>query len=335
MRDEGLDYAALEVSSHALDQHRVDGTWFVAACFTNLTQDHLDYHGSMEEYFEAKASLFDPTTASRTAAVNVDDRNGRELERRALAAGLPVVTLRALRRSAEPDRRSSTPTPSSSDRAGAGSRSSPPQRHAGAGRHPVLGRLNVANAVAAAATALAAGFPLRTVADGLERPVEIPGRLERIEAGQPFTVLVDYAHTPDGLERLFEVARSRTAGEAGGLRRVRLRRRPRPRQARRRWVGSPASGADMVIVTSDNPRTEDPQTIAASVLTVCATRPGPLRSSSSTVARRSRRRATRPSPGDVVVIAGKGHETGQTTGDRTLPFDDRVVAREELAEAAG
>jgi UDP-N-acetylmuramoyl-L-alanyl-D-glutamate--2,6-diaminopimelate ligase len=326
MRDEGLRYAALEVSSHALDQHRVDGTWFVAACFTNLTQDHLDYHGSMERYFEAKASLFHPKRVA-TAAVNIDDRNGREIERRATAAGIPVVTF-----GLSDERRGQTVDVHAEniELGSTGSRFTLVSSHAGA-RVPVatrlIGRHNVANAVAAAATAIAAGFPARTAAAGLERPVAIPGRLERIDEGQPFTVFVDYAHTPDGLERLLEVTRPLAGGGrvilvfgCGGDR----DRAKRPAMGR-----VAAAGADNVIVTSDNPRSEDPRAIANAIV-------DGLRSASSRVVVELDRRAAiatavqAAGPGDVVVIAGKGHETGQTTGNRTVPFDDRAVAREEL-----
>jgi UDP-N-acetylmuramoyl-L-alanyl-D-glutamate--2,6-diaminopimelate ligase len=330
MRSEGVAYAALEVSSHALEQHRVDGTWFVAACFTNLTQDHLDYHGSMERYFEAKARLFHPNRTA-TAAVNVDDRSGRTLARRASDTGLPIVTFGLS------DERRSQPVDVHAEDielGRSGSRFTLVYRDSGA-RAPVatrmLGRLNVANAVGAAATALAAGFPLRTVVDGLESPVKIPGRLERVESGQPFTVLVDYAHTPDGLERLLEAARPLAGGNrvllvfgCGGDR----------DRAKRPAMGKVAAGgADIVVVTSDNPRSEDPHAIAAAV-------EEGLRSATTQYAVELDRRTAiamalqEARAGDVVLIAGKGHETGQTTGDTTVPFDDRIVAREVL-EAIG
>ncbi len=326
MRDDGLDYAAIEVSSHALDQHRIDGTWFVAACFTNLTQDHLDYHGSMETYFEAKARLFDPGRAA-TAAVNVDDRNGREIARRATESGLPVVTF-----GFTDARGGQTVDVHAEDLelGEHGTRFTLVVRSTGA-RVPVttrlLGRFNVANALAAGATALAAGFPLRAVTAGLEAPVQIPGRLERVEAGQPFTVLVDYAHTPDGLERLLEV--TRPLAPDGRVLLVFGCGGDRDRAKRQAMGKVAADGADFVIVTSDNPRSEDPHAIAAAVL-------GGLQASETPRRVELDRRAAitlalqGARPGDVVVIAGKGHETGQTTGDVTVPFDDRVVAREAL-----
>lgn len=326
MRDEGLSYAAIEVSSHALDQHRVDGTWFVAACFTNLTQDHLDYHGTMERYFEAKATLFHPGRTA-TAAVNVDDRSGREIERRAVRSGLPVVTF-----GLSDERRSQTVDVHAEhiELGSGGSRFTLVHRATGA-HAPVasrlLGRVNVANAVAAAATALAAGFPLRTVVEGLESPITIPGRLEPVDAGQLFTVLVDYAHTPDGLERLLEVARPLADGGrvllvfgCGGDR----------DRAKRPAMGKAAvDGADFVVLTSDNPRSEDPRAIAAAVEE--GMRSGPIAYEVELDRRRAIAMALHAAqPGDLVLVAGKGHETGQVTGDRTIPFDDRVVAREEL-----
>ena len=202
MRDEDVRTVALEVSSHALEQHRVDGTWFAAACFTNLSQDHLDYHGSMASYFEAKARLFDPTRTA-AAAVNVDDRNGIEIARRANDAGLPVLTF------AGADERRSTRVDvvaEDVELSGSGTRFVLATRRTGARaavESPLLGRFNVSNALAAAATALASGLPFDAIVAGLQAPLAIPGRLERrpVAPDQPFTVLVDYAHTPDALER--------------------------------------------------------------------------------------------------------------------------------------
>jgi len=328
MRDRGIGYAALEVSSHALDQHRVDGTWFVTACFTNLTQDHLDYHGSMERYFEAKARLFDDSRTA-TAAINIDDRSGRELARRAADAGLPVVSF-----GLSDERRSQAVDVHAADieLGRTGTRFTLVHRRTGAQapvRTSMLGRLNVINAVGAAATALASGFPMRAVVDGLESPVQIPGRLERIDEGQPFTVLVDYAHTPDGLERLLEVARP-MADDGQKVFLVFGCGGDRDRSKRAAMGKAAGEGADMVVVTSDNPRTEDPATIAASV------EEGLRNAGGAWYAVDLDRRAAiskafdAAEPGDVVLIAGKGHETGQTIGEHTHPFDDRVVARELL-----
>jgi UDP-N-acetylmuramoyl-L-alanyl-D-glutamate--2,6-diaminopimelate ligase len=328
MRDEDVRTVALEVSSHALEQRRVDGTWFAAACFTNLSQDHLDYHGSMESYFEAKARLFDPTRTA-AAAVNVDDPNGLELARRANDAGLRVLTF------AGSDEQRSSPVDvvaEDVELSGSGTRFVLATRQTGARAavaSALLGRFNVSNALAAAATALASGLPFEAIVAGLQAPLAIPGRLERVLVGpeQPFTVLVDYAHTPDALERVLDTARRLVPGGrvvlvfgAGG---------DRDRQKRPAMGRAAAGGADVVVLTSDNPRSEEPEQIAGAVLDGLGD--GPAR----VVVELDRRAAIRDAmreakPGDVVVIAGKGHETGQTIGERTVPFDDRVVAHEEL-----
>jgi UDP-N-acetylmuramoyl-L-alanyl-D-glutamate--2,6-diaminopimelate ligase len=328
MRDEDVRTVALEVSSHALEQHRVDGTWFAAACFTNLSQDHLDYHGSMASYFEAKARLFDPTRTA-AAAVNVDDGNGIEIARRASDAGLPVLTF-----AGSDERRSTRVDVVAEDveLSGSGTRFVLATRRTGkraAVASPLLGRFNVSNALAAAATALASGLPFDAVVAGLQAPLAIPGRLERVLVApdQPFTVLVDYAHTPDALERVLDTARRLMPDGrvvlvfgAGG---------DRDRQKRPAMGRAAAGGADVVVLTSDNPRSEEPEQIAGAVLD--GLRDGQAR----VVVELDRRAAIRDAmreakPGDVVVIAGKGHETGQTIAERTVPFDDRVVAREEL-----
>jgi UDP-N-acetylmuramoyl-L-alanyl-D-glutamate--2,6-diaminopimelate ligase len=331
MRDESVRTVALEVSSHALDQHRVDGTWFVAACFTNLSQDHLDYHGSMESYFEAKARLFDPTRTA-AAAVNVDDRHGLEIARRAGDVGLQVLTF------AVSDERSKRVDVVAEDVEMRNSGTDFVLVARGTGARapvslPLLGRFNVSNALAAAATALVSGLPFDAVVAGLREPLAIPGRLERVLVApdQAFTVLVDYAHTPDALDRVLETARRLAPGArvvtvfgCGG---------DRDRQKRPAMGRAASAGADVVFLTSDNPRNEDPEQIALAVLD--GLRDGPA----SVAVELDRRAAIRDAlsaarPGDVVVIAGKGHESGQTIGETTVPFDDRIVVREEL-EALG
>jgi UDP-N-acetylmuramoyl-L-alanyl-D-glutamate--2,6-diaminopimelate ligase len=328
MRDDGVRSAALEVSSHALDQHRVDGTWFAAACFTNLSQDHLDYHGSMASYFEAKARLFDPTR-TEAAAVNVGDRHGLEIARRAREAGLVVLTFAVAGEGngtsvdvvAEDVATNSSGTRFVLVTTGTGARATVDS--------PLPGTFNVSNALAGATTALVAGFPLEAVVGGLQAPIVIPGRLERVIAppDHPFTVLVDYAHTPDALDRVLEAARRLAPDRrvivvfgSGG---------DRDRQKRPAMGRAAATGADTVVLTSDNPRSEDPEQIARAVLD--GLRHGPA----NVVIELDRRAAIRDAlqsaeAGDVVVIAGKGHETDQTIGEKTIPFDDRVVAREEL-----
>jgi UDP-N-acetylmuramoyl-L-alanyl-D-glutamate--2,6-diaminopimelate ligase len=339
MRDEDVRTVAIEVSSHALDQRRVDGTWFAAACFTNLSQDHLDYHGSMASYFEAKARLFD-SARTAAAAVNVDDRHGLEIVRRATGAGLPVLTFGI---SALSDEQPGSPADVSAEVVAedvelnrAGTRFVLVERRSGTRTpvaSPLLGRFNVSNSLAAAATALVSGLPLDAVVAGLQAPLVVPGRLERVlaDSGPPFTVLVDYAHTPDALDRVLDAARPLAPGGrvvtvfgCGG---------DRDREKRPAMGRVAATGADVVVLTSDNPRSEEPEEIARAVL--AGLRDGPA----SVVVELDRRAAIRDAlraakPGDVVVIAGKGHETGQTIGEQTIPFDDRVVVREEL-EALG
>jgi UDP-N-acetylmuramoyl-L-alanyl-D-glutamate--2,6-diaminopimelate ligase len=326
MRDAGTGTVAMEVSSHALHQHRVDGVHFAAVCFTNLSHEHLDYHGSLDAYFEAKASLF---TSARTpaAAVNLDDERGASLVQRSRAEGLDVWTYAVGDAAADVGA-------TSIELGVRATRATLLDRRSGADavvELPLVGSFNLANALAAAATARAAGFPFDVVAAGLVEPVVVPGRLERVDAGQPFAVLVDYAHTPDALGRVLAAARP-LAGEGGkvvcvfgcgGDRDV----------AKRPLMGQAvAAGADVAVLTSDNPRSEDPQAIADAVL------PG-LAAAREVHVQLDRRAAIAAAlasarDGDVVVVAGKGHETGQTAGGRTLPFDDRVVAREEL-EALG
>jgi UDP-N-acetylmuramoyl-L-alanyl-D-glutamate--2,6-diaminopimelate ligase len=196
---------------------------------------------------------------------------------------------------------------------------------------PLVGRFNASNALAAAATALAAGLGVEAVAAGLSAPVVVPGRMERIEAGQPFPVLVDYAHTPDGLEQVLRAARPLVGGADGGGRLVVVFGCGGDRdRAKRPAMGKAAAGlADVIVVTSDNPRSEDPGAILEEVV-------AGVPSGVSPIVEPDRRRAiagalTGRGAGDVVVVAGKGHESGQTAGGVTVPFDDRLVAREELA----
>ena len=326
MRDAGADTVAMEVSSHALDQHRVDGTQFAAVCFTNLSREHLDYHGTLDAYFEAKASLF-TRTRTPAAAVNLDDARGAELARRALADGLDVWTYSVDDASA--DVGASTVTFGAH-----ATRATLVDRRSGTEaivELPLVGEFNLANALAAAATSRSAGVPFAAVVAGLADPLVVPGRLEGVDAGQPFAVLVDYAHTPDALGRVLDAARplAATGGRVVCVFGCGGDRDPGKRPLMGEAV---AARADLAVLTSDNPRSEDPQAIADAVL------PG-LAGAADVQVELDRRRAIALAlgaarSGDVVVVAGKGHETGQTAQGRTVPFDDRVVAREEL-EALG
>jgi UDP-N-acetylmuramoyl-L-alanyl-D-glutamate--2,6-diaminopimelate ligase len=314
---------AMEVSSHALAYERVDGTRFAAVCFTNLSQDHLDEHGTLEDYFEAKARLFTPGF-SGSAAIGLDDEWGSRLAPRATDAGLDVWTFGLDPRAAV--RASNVAL----DAEGTTLQLESPAGPATTLRLALVGTFNVQNALAAAATAFAAGFSLADVVAGLQQDLVVPGRMERVTAGQPFTVLVDYAHGPTAVERLLVESRRLAAGGrvlvafgCGGDR----------DPSKRVEMGRAASDADLVVLTSDNPRSEDPAAIAA------AAEVG-LRERAATYAvELDRRRAIRQvlgeaRPGDVVVIAGKGHEQGQNVAGVVTPFDDRVVAREELEAVA-
>ena len=303
----GVEAVAMEVSSHALALHRVDGTRFRAAVFTNLSAEHLDFHATMEEYFQAKARLFTPELAD-AAVVNVDDPRGRLLRDAAVipTRGFSLDEVEDL----EVGRTSS--------------------RFRWRDQHvtvPLGGRFNVANALAAAETAITLGVEPAVAAEGLATAGPVPGRFEAVDAGQDFGVVVDYAHTPDGLERLLETARE-LVGEGrlllvfgcGGDRDM----------AKRPLMGEVAGRlADQVVLTSDNPRSEDPATIISQV------RSG-FDDDRTLLVEPDRRRAIAvaletAAPGDLVVIAGKGHETTQTIGETTIPFDDRSVARELLS----
>ena len=309
--------AALEVSSHALVQHRVDGTWFSVAVFTNLSQDHLDFHPSMDDYFAAKASLF---TARRVAvaAVNTDDPWGRRLLD--MVTGTLPVRAFSLADAADLE---------------VGARGST-FRWAG---QPVRLRLggvfNVTNALAAAVAAHELGADPTAVAEGLSSVTSVPGRFEEVDAGQPFTVVVDYAHTPASLEQVLTAARAGVTGAGGngsGPGRVLVvfgcgGDRDR---AKRPAMGEAATRlADVAVLTSDNPRREDPLAIIEEVR-AGVSRPEVLVVEPDRRAAIARALAS-ARPGDVVVVAGKGHEAVQVTGDEVVPFDDRVVVREELA----
>jgi UDP-N-acetylmuramoyl-L-alanyl-D-glutamate--2,6-diaminopimelate ligase len=327
MLEAGDRACAMEVSSHALALRRADAIHFEVALFTNLTQDHLDFHAGMEEYFQAKRLLFE--MGSRVAIVNVDDPYGRRL-----AEELPgCVTFSA--KGAEANIIATDVTLSAGGaeftvveamgggRISVGARSHPP---AGFVRTRLPGDFNVANALGAFAAATALGAEPDTAAAALAKAPPPPGRFEPIDEGQPFAVLVDYAHTPDSLENVLREARRLAEGRviavfgAGGDR----DRGKRPAMGR-----AAAELSDLAIVTSDNPRSEEPEAIVAEILAGIGERDGvevePDRRAAIALA------LARARPGDAVVIAGKGHEQGQEFEDgRKVPFDDREVARQEL-----
>jgi UDP-N-acetylmuramoyl-L-alanyl-D-glutamate--2,6-diaminopimelate ligase len=313
----GTGAVAMEVSSHALAQGRADGTWFSVAVFTNLSQDHLDYHGTMDEYFEAKAALFTPERAA-LAVINADDPWGRVLGERAAAGGLAVRTYSLAE--AEPLDGSTF-------------------RWAGqVVRLRLPGRHNVANALAAATAARALGAEPAAVAEGLSSLATVPGRFEPVDAGQPFTVAVDYAHTPDALSGVLAAARE-TAGPDGRVLVVFGCGGERDR-AKRPAMGEVAvRQADVAVLTSDNPRSEDPLAIIDEVR-AGAEAAAARGAGGRLVVEPDRRTAIARAlglarEGDAVVVAGKGHERTQVAGGRAVPFDDREVAREELERLRG
>lgn len=325
MAERGVDSAVMEVSSHALELGRVDGIRFAVGGFTNLSRDHLDFHPTMEEYFEAKAKLFDATSPvhAEAAVVCVDDEAGRRMAARVAGA----VTVSAEGRDADwraedvvalvGDVRGGLQEFTALDPAGVHHRL----------RIRLPGRYNVANALLALAMLDAVGVSPEQAAAGL-RTASVPGRLEVVERGQDFLAVVDYAHKPGALQAVLQTLRSpggRLAVVFGaGGNRDPGKREPMGRVA--------AELADLVVVTDDNPRDEDPGAIRATVL--AGARQAARRPATDVVEIPDRRAAIAHAvgwagPGDVVVIAGKGHEPGQTAGGHTVPFDDR----EELALA--
>lgn len=313
----GARYVAMEVSSHALAQDRVEGTAFELAVFTNLTRDHLDYHGDMAAYGAAKARLF-AWPGLRCAVINIDDAYGRELlsrlpaDVRALSYGFNAADVCASDWRTLPDGIEillSTPVGDARVRA------------------PLLGRFNVANLLAVAATLIALGVPLDVVVRELAAVRPVAGRLERfVRQGAPL-VVVDYAHTPDALENVLQALRAHARGKlwcvfgCGGDR----------DRGKRPLMGALAERyADCVIVTDDNPRTEAPEQIIADIAGGMARRPRVLRDRAAAITAAVREAA----PEDIVLVAGKGHEDYQQIGNRRLPFSDREVVQAALEVAA-
>jgi UDP-N-acetylmuramoyl-L-alanyl-D-glutamate--2,6-diaminopimelate ligase len=311
MLDGGDEACAMEVSSHAMALHRADAIHFEVAVFTNLTQDHLDFHADMEDYFLAKRKLFE--AGPRTAIVNVDDLYGRRL-----AEEFECITFSA--EGAEADYSASEVE---FDASGATFSVGGMRLRTG-----LPGHFNVANALGAFATAEAMGVGSEIAVAGLARAARVPGRFEPVDEGQGFSVLVDYAHTPDSLENVLRAARRLTKGRlisvfgAGG---------DRDRDKRPKMGRAGAELSDLTVITSDNPRSEDPKAIVAEVV-AGAKGAGELE---VVIDRRAAIALAlgRARPGDTVVVAGKGHEQGQEfEGGRKVPFDDREVAREELGK---
>jgi UDP-N-acetylmuramoyl-L-alanyl-D-glutamate--2,6-diaminopimelate ligase len=320
-KEAGAEVAVMEVSSHALAQDRAWGCAFAAAVWTNLTQDHLDFHGSMENYWQAKATLFRPEYLQGRAVVNADDAGGRRL------LGAISAPLEPWAYSLKPLEGIPGLWPSQVHLHPTGLKAT---LHTPMGSFaveaPLVGSFNLSNLLAAVGVALHLGIPPEAIQSALPRFPGVPGRMERVSLpGQDITVIVDYAHTPDGLENLLKALRPQVQGRlicvfgCGGDR----DRGKRPQMGR-----IAATWADQVIVTSDNPRTEDPQRILQDILAGIPGFPWAVEV--------DRRQAIRlaileAQPGDTVVIAGKGHEDYQILGTEKIPFDDREEAREALA----
>jgi UDP-N-acetylmuramoyl-L-alanyl-D-glutamate--2,6-diaminopimelate ligase len=334
MLDAGDRACAMEVSSHALALHRADAIHFACAVFTNLTQDHLDFHETLEEYFGAKRRLFLPESYGppRVSAVNTDDSWGRRLAQEVVDEQTFAIRDESADYHASKLRFGAD---------GAGFRCHTPNGDVDV-RIALPGLFNVYNALAALTACNSLGIDLDTCVRGLENAPAVPGRFETIDEGQPFTVIVDYAHTPDSLENVLRAARELLEQEDEGGRLILVFGAGGDRDREKRpLMGEVARAlADHVIVTSDNPRSEHPDAIIAEIL-AGAERAAGLGVSSACEVVPDRRAAIARAlhearPSDVVVIAGKGHEQGQEfEGGRKIPFDDRVVAREELQKIPG
>ncbi|HYG98608.1 MAG TPA: UDP-N-acetylmuramoyl-L-alanyl-D-glutamate--2,6-diaminopimelate ligase [Terriglobales bacterium] len=325
---QGATEAVMEVSSHALDQQRIYGVPFQVAVFTNLTRDHLDYHKTFEEYFAAKKALFEGcgTEPPAVSVINLDDAYGADLIKSVRGAKRQVISYGLERGDFHAAR---------IELGLSGTRFDIVMPDAEIPMWtPLAGRVNVYNVLAAAASAFARGCSAHDIAAGVAKLKCVPGRFETVNMGQPFAVAVDYAHTDDALRNLTALARDFVSrnGHKGRVITVFGCGGDRDR-AKRPLMGEAAGrGSDLVIVTSDNPRTEDPVSIINDAL------PGVQRSGVRYMVEPDRRKAIARAIGeararDIVLLAGKGHEKTQTTREGVFPFDDVQVAREELANA--
>ncbi|MEU6626391.1 UDP-N-acetylmuramoyl-L-alanyl-D-glutamate--2,6-diaminopimelate ligase [Streptomyces litmocidini] len=322
MRERGVEAVAMEVSSHALVLGRVDGCVFDVAVFNNLSPEHMEFHSDMEDYFQAKAGLFTPER-SRLGVVNLDDAYGRRLVEEAT---VPVVTFSAEGR-AEADWRAEDLVLGSHDSTFT---AVGPDGERISATAPLPGPFNVANTLAAIATLAAAGLDPKAAAEGVAAVPGVPGRLERVEAGQPYLAVVDYAHKTDAVESVLRSLREVTEGRlhvvigCGGDRDT----------TKRGPMGAAAARlADTAVLTSDNPRSEDPLVILGAMLAGAAEVPAQERGHVLVEPDRAAAIAAavaRARPGDTVLVAGKGHEQGQETAGVVRPFDDREVLREAI-----
>ena len=323
----GATHAVMEVSSHALAQERVWGVPYEVAVFTNLTRDHLDYHKSMDSYFEAKSILFlgCGTRPPRASVINADDQYGqslgqsrRTLSQQVILYGIQNGDFKATNINLQQDgTKFELITPSGGVTI----------------ETALIGGVNVYNILAAAAATFACGCSLKQIAEAIREFKQVPGRFEKVDCGQPFTVVVDYAHTDDALRNLTAIARD-FARRGLGLGRVITVfgcGGDRDRTKRPLMAEAAGKGSDFVVITSDNPRSEEPLQIIDDAL------PGLRQTGTRHEVEPDRKKAIRLAlieamPGDVVLIAGKGHEKVQITRDGTYPFDDVQVAREALQQ---
>ncbi|MGW8362950.1 UDP-N-acetylmuramoyl-L-alanyl-D-glutamate--2,6-diaminopimelate ligase [Streptomyces wedmorensis] len=324
MRERGVEAVAMEVSSHALVLGRVDGCVFDVAVFNNLSPEHMEFHSDMEDYFQAKAGLFTPRR-SRLGVVNLDDEYGRRL---AKEAGVPVVTFSAEGR-ADADWRAEDLVLGSHDSTVT---AVGPDGERISATAPLPGPFNVANTLAAIATLAAAGLDPKSAADGIAAVPGVPGRLERVDAGQPYLAVVDYAHKTDAVESVLRSLREVTEGRlhvvigCGG---------DRDTTKRGPMGAATARLADTAVLTSDNPRSEDPLRILAAMYAGAVEVPAEDRGEVPVRADRAAAIAAavaRARPGDTVLVAGKGHEQGQEAAGVVRPFDDREVLRAAILE---
>jgi UDP-N-acetylmuramoyl-L-alanyl-D-glutamate--2,6-diaminopimelate ligase len=322
---DGATDAVMEVSSHALAQQRVYGVPFDVAVFTNLTRDHLDYHKTMEEYFASKRVLFEGcgTDPPRAAVTNLDDEYGAKLAEFSRKCSSAVLTYGWKRGDFHAENVDITPRGTRFDLVALQEKI--------AVFSPLIGRVNVYNILAASAACYARGSGSPAIAHGVESLTHVPGRFERVDCGQPFTVVVDYAHTDDALRNLTALAREFVSRDGANSRVLTVFGCGGDRdRAKRPLMGEAAGrGSDFVVLTSDNPRSEDPADIINDALV------GLQRTGVKYNVEPDRRKAialalAEARPGDIVLLAGKGHEKVQVTREGPLPFDDVEVAREAL-----
>jgi UDP-N-acetylmuramoyl-L-alanyl-D-glutamate--2,6-diaminopimelate ligase len=322
----GAREAVMEVSSHALVQERVFGLPFDVAVFTNLTRDHLDYHHDMESYFQAKERLFAGcgTPPPRVAVLNLQDEYGARLVPASHARGSQVLTYGLGRGDLSAER-------VEADARGLRFEMRTPEGPLSI-ESPLVGKVNVYNLLAAAAATQARGCPLEAIAAGTARLRRVPGRFESVNCGQPFTVIVDYAHTDDALRNLTTVARESLGGKRGRVLTLFGCGGDRDRSKRPLMGQAAGRGSDFVVLTSDNPRSEEPTAIIRDAL------PGLEATGTRHAVEPDRRQAIalvlrEAKPGDIVLIAGKGHEKVQITRAGSAPFDDVEEARRVLHQA--